>query len=357
LRHLNCLNVATIVFAAMICSPNSALAETYKVTFSAALGPQLPWIGMVREFFIPEVNKRLAAAGGKDTIVWNEAFSGTLAKIGGELAAVENGVSEMGVVSTIFEASKLPLMSLTYFAPFGNDDGLMLNKIIYEMHQEIPEMSNQWVRHKQVFLGSVSTDTNYLMTTFPVNKVADLKGRKLGAAGTLSLWAAGAGSVPVQGDFATHYNNIKTGVYDGLITFSTGAFPAKLHQVAPYITRVDLGSMTIAAITVNKGFHDRLPPYIQLILKETGSEYTTRIASVMMNLGKDFDQKMLAEGAKVSRLPPEERRLWATSMPNIAKDWVTRNTLRGVPADVVLAAYMKKLRDNNVQLARDWDKN
>jgi len=74
-------------------------------------------------------------------------------------------------------------------------------------------------------------------------------------------------------------------------------------------------------------------------------------------LGKDFDQKMLAEGAKVSRLPPEERRLWATSMPNIAKDWVTRNTLRGVPADVVLAAYMKKLRDNNVQLARDWDKN
>ncbi|MBU6190892.1 MAG: hypothetical protein KGR68_16360, partial [Betaproteobacteria bacterium] len=62
-------------------------AETFKVTFSAAHGPQLPWVGMIENFYIPEVDKRLKAAGGKHSIAWNKAFSGTLAKVGGELDA------------------------------------------------------------------------------------------------------------------------------------------------------------------------------------------------------------------------------------------------------------------------------
>ena len=59
-------------------------AETFKVTFSAAHGPQLPWIGMIENFYMPEVDKRLKEAGSKHNIVWNKAFSGTLAKVGGE---------------------------------------------------------------------------------------------------------------------------------------------------------------------------------------------------------------------------------------------------------------------------------
>jgi hypothetical protein len=75
-----------------------------------------------------------------------------------------------------------------------------------------------------------------------------------------------------------------------------------------------------------------------------------------MVLAKDFEKKMADEGAKFSQLPAEERRKWATTMPNIAKNWVERNEARGMPAKKVLAAYMQKLRDNKVQLVRDWDK-
>jgi TRAP-type C4-dicarboxylate transport system substrate-binding protein len=331
-------------------------AETFKVTFSAAHGTQLPWIRMIKEYYIPEVDARLKAAGGKDSIVWTEAFGGTLAKVGGELDAVENGISEMGFVYTIFEPAKLPLLAVTFMAPFGSDDAATVSRIMYELHQEMPELAGQWLKHKQVFLAALATDTDYILTTFPVNKVADLKGRKMGASGSLSLWAAGIGAVPVQGDFATHYNNVKTGVYDGLIAFTTGMYPAKLHQVAPFATRIDLGSMMIGALSVNKAFYDRLPPYMQQILRDVGREYTARIAGLLTKLATGFEQKMQAEGAKFSRLPPEERRKWANTMPNIAADWVKRNEARGVPARKVLTAYMKKLRENKVELVRDWDK-
>jgi hypothetical protein len=66
---------------------------------------------------------------------------------------------------------------------------------------------------------------------------------------------------------------------------------------------------------------------------------------------------MADEGAKFSRLPADERRKWAMTMPNIAKNWVDTNAKRSVPAQAVLTAYMKKMRENNVQLVRDWERN
>jgi len=348
---------ATGMLALLGALSSAAQADTFRVTFSAAHGPQLPWIGMIDNFFIPEVDKRLKAAGGQHNIVWNKAFGGTLAKVGGELDAVGSGVAEMGYVYTIFEPAKLPLLAVCFMAPFGSDDPRVLNKIMYEMHQEMPEMANQWTRHNQIFLAAISTDTDYMLTTFPVNSVADLKGRKLGAAGSLSLWASGIGAVPVQGDFATHFNNIKTGVYDGLIAFTTGMYPPKLHTVAPFATRVDLGSMMIGALTINKAFHDRLPPEVQKIIKDVGREYNTRIAETLLQLAGTFEKRMVEEGAKFSKLPAEERRKWANTMPNIAKNWAETNAKRSVPAPLVLTAYMKKLRENNVPLVREWDKN
>jgi TRAP-type transport system periplasmic protein len=334
-----------------------AQAENFKVTFSAAHGPQLPWIGAIKNFYIPEVDKRLKEAGGKHTITWTEAFGGTLAKVGGELDAVQSGVAEMGFVYTIFEAAKLPLQAVCFMAPFGSDDARVMNKIMYELNTEMPELASQWTKHNQIFLAALSTDTDYMLSTFPINSVADLKGRKVGASGSLSLWANGIGAVPVQGDFSTHYNNLKTGVYDSLIAFTTGMYPAKLHQVAPHAVRIDLGSMMIGALSINKPFHDRLPPEVQKIIKDVGKEYNTKIAEDLHNLAGGFEKKMAEEGAKFSRLPPEERRKWATTMPNIAKNWVEVNSKKGLPAQQVLNAYMKKLRDNKVQLVRDWDKN
>jgi TRAP-type transport system periplasmic protein len=334
---------------------NFANAAQFKVTFSAGHGTQLPWVRMIKEFYIPEVDKRLAA-GGQHSIVWTEAFGGTLAKIGGELDAVGSGVAEMGYVYTVFEAAKLPLLAVTFMAPFGTDDPRLLSRIMTELHDEVPELAAQWGRHNQIFVAAVSSDPQYPLTAFPVHTLADLKGRKVAGAGPLSLWLAAAGAVPVQGDFATHFNNIKSGVYDGVVAFSTGMYPAKLHQVAPYATRVDFGSMLFGALSVNKAFYDRLPAEVQKVLKDVGREYTTRIAGLVVNLAADFEKRMEQEGAKFSRLPAEERRKWAQTMPNIARNWADSNDKRGLAGSKVLSAYMAKLRANKVPLVREWDK-
>ena len=350
----------TLLSAALLLSVSafagSANATNYNVTFAGGHGTHLPWMKAIKEFYIPEVDKRLAAAGGKDKIVWTEAFGGTLVKIGGELDAVREGVAEMAMLYTIFEPARLPLMSVTFQAPFGSDDVTLISKIIVEMNAEMPELKAHWDKQGQVFLGAVAADTDHTWTKFPVAKLEDYKGRKLGASGSLSLWANGIGAVAVQGDFATHYNNVKTGVYDGLIAFITGVYPIKIHEVAPYMTKVDLGAMSIGAITINKKLFDSMSPETQKIFRDVGAEYSQRVSATMKTLAGVFEKKMGEEGAKISVFPPAERKKWATTMPNIAKDWVKRNEERGVPAKKVLDAYMSKLRAAKVELVRNWDK-
>jgi TRAP-type C4-dicarboxylate transport system substrate-binding protein len=349
-------SLAAGLIAGLCALSGQASAKTFNITFATGHATHLPWIKAIKQYYIPEVDKRLKAAGGKHKIVWNQAFGGTVAKVRGVLEAVQEGVAEMGMVYTIFEPAKLPMLAVTFQAPFGTGDARLMSKIWVELHNEMPEVASQWHKNNQVFLGAVSADTDHIMTKFPVKTIDDLKGRKLGAAGGISLWVAGIGGVPVQGNFATHFNNVKTGVYDGLVAFTTGMFPIKMHKVAPYFTRADIGSMLIGAISINKKTYDSMPPEMRKILHDVGAIYSQKVAATMMAVAGKFEGIMAKQGTKFYSLPQSERKRWANTMPNLAKQWVARNEARGLPAKKVLAAYMNKLRANGATQLRDWDK-
>ena len=69
--------------------------------------------------FIPEINKRLAASGKDFRIEWNEAWSGTVAKLTEVFTTVSEGVAQLGIPVWAFEGSKLPLEGITFNVPFG----------------------------------------------------------------------------------------------------------------------------------------------------------------------------------------------------------------------------------------------
>ncbi|MEJ2096957.1 MAG: hypothetical protein P8Y38_07420, partial [Deltaproteobacteria bacterium] len=127
-----------IVAAALaFCLPaGPASAKDYKLTVVAGHPPIFLWVTLCRDYFIPEVDKRLQAAGGKDKIEWNQAYGGTVAKIGGALEAIEEGIADMGFVGTIFEAPKMPLHNVTYKTPFGTDNIFYVVDIMHALQSK-----------------------------------------------------------------------------------------------------------------------------------------------------------------------------------------------------------------------------
>ena len=332
-----------------------ASAKVYKLTAGSSHPPIIPWVAVMKNHVVPQSAKRVAAMGKGDSIKWTEAYAGSLYNFKNTLEGVQNGLADIGWVGTLWEPIKMPLMNVSFYAPFVTGDLKTLNEIGEQLHKNVPAMHKAWDKHNQVYLGIQVADTYNLFTKFPLKSMADLKGRKLFGPDALAGWLRGTGAVAVNGGLPTYYNGVKTGVAEGGITITTGMFPFKLHEVGKYSTVVDMGGPISGAITMNKDTWKSLPAYMQDIFVKLGAEYSAKQSAIVAKKAGIFKKLMAKQGAIVSVFPAAERRKWAHAMPNIAKEWVDAQEAKGVPARQVMKTFMDAARKAGAKPVRNWD--
>ncbi|MCB1364253.1 MAG: C4-dicarboxylate TRAP transporter substrate-binding protein [Rhodobacteraceae bacterium] len=330
-------------------------AETLNVTLVAGHPPVFRWVKHASQTFIPAVNAALEGSGYD--IRWSEQYGGSLARVGDELEAVEEGLAEIGLVSSLFDPAKLAPQNVTYFTPFVNSDARFVGDMMDRLQMSDPTMKAAWEANGLEYLGgAIGIDDYLLMTNFPVASIADLQGKKIGAPGPAVNWLEGTGAVGVWGNLTTYYNEIKTGVYDGVIVFASAALPGKLHEVAPYITRVGFGAQYAGGIAANKDWFDGLDPVVQKALKEAAAldreaYHEDLDASVVKFLGL-----MESQGATISAVDQAFRKEWAEGMDNVARTWAERLDADGIDGTGVLKTYMDEMREAGATPVRDWDR-
>lgn len=348
------LSILTLSLGFMAATLVPASAETINATMVAGHPPVFPWVKHASQAFIPTVNKELE--GSDYTIKWSEQYSGSLAKVGGVLEALEGGLAELGVVPTLFEAAKLAEQNVTYMTPFVSNDPGTLSKLFDDMHKSHKEMRKSWENNGVVYLGgSIVVEEYMLFTNFPVNAIDDLKGKKIGAPGPAVNWVKGTGAVGVAGNLTTYYNDIKTGVYDGVIVFPTAALPAKLHEVAPYITRVGFGAQYAGGVVANKQWFDAQPAVVQEALRKAGDAQREAYLADIEEASAKALEVMKANGATVKDVDDAFKKTWADGLDNIAKAWAAKLDGEGRPGTFVLKTYMNNVREVGAKPVRDWD--
>lgn len=330
--------------------------QVIKLTGAAGHPPTFLWVKTLEETFIPEVDKRLAAGGNKYRVEWTRAWGGTLVKLGGESKGIADGVADFGIVSTIFEASRFPLQNVSYYVPFGTDNMDLVSRTVADLQRTVPAMADAWGKNNLTYLGGMSLDSYHIWTKFPLAKLEDLQGKKISAPGPSANWIRGTGAVAVAGTLNSYYEDIKSGVSDGALTFVTGAWGAKLHEVAPYITRVNIGSQFAGAIAMNKQRFDALPPEVQAAIREAGNAWTAQYAKAQAAAASTLLQNMVAAGAKVSDLSEAERKRWADALQPVGKTWAADAQSKGLPGNDVLKAYVGALQQGGAKMPRDWTK-
>lgn len=343
---------ATAFCALVALAAPASAQETLRLTVAAGHPPIFLWVKHLHETFIPTVDAELAKTG-RYKIQWNEAYGGTLTKMGSELETMQQGISDLGIVATVFHSSKMPLNNVTYFVPFGPGNAERVVQAI-DYVQTLPELSGEWKKHNVVYLAGFTLDTYGIAAKVPLARVEDFKGRKIGGAGPNLNWIKNTGAVGVQGSLNSFYNDIKTGVYDGAFTFITAAVPAKLFEPAPYYTELDFGSMYAGAVAVNRSRWERFPEEIKAAFRKAGNAYkglylqeqTARIKAAYAAWEKG--------GGKVVKVDPAERAKLARQIPNPTLDWA-KQTGAG-PAKKVLSAYMGTVRAGGFRFTRDFDK-
>jgi TRAP-type C4-dicarboxylate transport system substrate-binding protein len=314
------------------------------------------WVKEFINFYIPEINKRLAA-NGNYKIRWNQAWGGQIVKPKHVLEGLQKGLGDIGVVTTVFHHDKVPLQAVAYVTPFVTTDPGLVARTVDEIAQKFPAMKNAWESYNQVYLTNMAVfDTYQVFSKKQITKRADFKGLKINAAGTNLRWLQGLGVAGVGGSLVTFYQNMSTGVVDGCILWPESAVAFKFYEVAPYMLDGRLGSANSKAVTVNADTWKRLPGEVRQVLAETAIAYRDHMAKLAIELGEASSETWRAKGGKIYPIAKEERDAWAKNMPNIAKEWAESLEKKGIPGRAALTFYMDTMRRNNQPIARQWDR-
>lgn len=340
---------------ALLACATVAAADNYNVSIATGHPPIFRWVKQFPEVFIPTATTELEKLGHSLNAMGQ--YGGAIAGVGEELEAVEAGLAELGVCASLFDPAKLAVQNVTYYTPFVSDDARLVTQVVHDLHRNDPRMTQAYTDNNVVYLGAPTAIDDYLlMTNFPVTSLADLDGQKIAAPGPAINWLSGTGAVGVQGNLTTYYNELQTGVYDGVIVFASAAFPGKLFEVAPYITQFGLGAQFAGSICANKDWWDGLDADVQ-------AAFTTAADASMEWYLSDLEgfvalalSKMSEAGATVTQASDEMRSQWAAAMDNAALEWAAGLDAQDKQATAIMTQYMDAMRAAGATPLRDWDK-
>jgi TRAP-type C4-dicarboxylate transport system substrate-binding protein len=331
-----------------------AQAKTINLTIAAGHPPVIPWVRVLRDHFVPAVDKGTEAAGHK--IIWNQAYGGTVAKIGGELDAIEKSVVDIAIVGSIFHPAKLNLLNVANYTPFSSLSVEASVSTIDGMYSQIPEMNKLWERHNATYLCGIGVESFNLYTKTLVRTPSDLKGMKIGGAGPNLNWLRGTGATGVVVSPPTIYNDLGAGIYDGILLATSQATSLKIQEVAPFMLKADFQATYWAGLVMNRASMQALPKELQTVIKNAGTSYRNALINEQNRLAIDGLNAMKQGGLKVFELARTERLAWAASLPDIASEWVKAVEERNQPGKKVLQLFMEGLRAKGQVPARNWDR-
>lgn len=354
------MKLAAVLMASAMTLPGIVLAqENIDLTIASSHPTTIPWVGMMQTHFMAETDRLLAEAGNYK-ITWNEAFGGTLYKANATLSSVEDGVTDVGWVFSLLEGAELPLSQVSSYTPFATNNPPVQLAVMQELIDTVPELKAEWEEHNVVVLGLTGTDSYDIYTKTPINTLADLNGMKISAPGVLGTWLSGTGANPVDGSLTTYYTDIQTGVSDGVLSLALGVFPTKVYEVAPYVTKVQMGTAFSGAIAVNKDSWDGLPEEVQEAMRKAGAYYTEAHGKDLLERPVAVMQKILEAGAtqnppvQLTEMAQDQREAWVNVLPDLAGNWAADMEAKGLPGKAVVNAYMAGLKARGETPVRDW---
>ncbi|MEV8468990.1 C4-dicarboxylate TRAP transporter substrate-binding protein [Fluviibacterium sp. DFM31] len=313
------------------------------------------WVREFSNFFIPEVDRRLAE-NGNYVMDWQENYGGSIVKPRGVLEGIQLGLGDIGIVTTIFHSSKLPSQGISAVTPFVSSDARAVAKAVDEIAREFPTMQNEFAAQNQVYLATgVVLDSYQVFSSSEVASLKDLENKKIAGAGMNLRYLEGInGAAGVRGGLTDFYNMVQTGLVDAAMLWPEAGATFKISEVAPYMLSADLGAVNTKTVTVNQDYWNGLPGEVKGVLQEVAIAYRDHLAGIAMDIAAESEAAYIAAGGTIVEVSDEDRAAWAAAMPNIAQEWAQTLNDAGEPGSDMLAAYLAKLEAEGFVGVRDW---
>lgn len=311
------------------------------------------WVKAMKETLMPTVDAELAKTGNYK-IEWVESWGGTVATTTECLESVQSGLLDVSWVGYVFEQSNLRYGNLTYYVPFDVWDSDTSIEIQLEFLDKYPVLYEEFEKFGQKAIG-ISTSETYNMTSkFEFKKLDDMKGKRVGAAGSNLSWVTPL-ATKIQSSGPEAYNALQTGMYEIALQPTSFHRDLYLYEVAPYGLIADIGCVWMGAVTINSNFFNKLPEEVQNAFTVGGEAYTKGDAELCAKAYADTIAFLEEKCEKVVYLTDDQKKEWAATLENVPLQWVEAMEKDGYDgAREMMRDYLQTLKDKDIEPVRDW---
>jgi TRAP-type transport system periplasmic protein len=184
--------------------------------------------------------------------------------------AVSNGVIEMACSSGIYNASKVPEGLVEFGMPFGLENPDQVKEFWYQYKGgEAFKIVQEAYRNRKIELLYIAAGNSYgYMTAFPVNSIADFKGKKIRSFGFFGNVVQAMGAAPVSLPTEDQYLALQQGTVDGTIFPYLAMETMKFKEVTKHIVMPPILGSPTSDIYVSGKAWNQISPDVQKIVRE-----------------------------------------------------------------------------------------
>ncbi|OHE32850.1 MAG: hypothetical protein A3J94_16195 [Syntrophus sp. RIFOXYC2_FULL_54_9] len=296
---------------------------------------------MVFYSWLDEVEKR---SGGR--IKFERYPSGSLARAAEQVDALESGMADVSLFVTTYTPGKIPLNTLTGL-PFTFGQAWVNATSYLQLVQSIPEVENEFTKHNIKVVASYSTGPYYVVSTKPIRKMEDFRGKKIIATGPAAEWIRAVRGAPVGIVITESYESLQRGTADGAVFGPSAAGTYRMEEVCKYILKMPV-SGACGPIGMNMATWKKLPPDIQKIITDLAPDHAKAGHRIYQIEGDGkFLEIFKTKGIEMIEPSPA---LMAEGL-KVAKDvvwnkWANDQEARKLPGKKVLETYIGLLEKN-----------
>ncbi|NWQ42568.1 TRAP transporter substrate-binding protein DctP [Bacillus sp. EB106-08-02-XG196] len=286
-----------------------------------------PWADLVEK----ETNGRVQIE------IYNSGALGTLATAYDD---IKGGLYDIGYVSPLLHLDS-DLYPLTIGdLPFGITDSGVKARVLGKLKDKY--MMDAF--NESTLLSISSTDSYQLYSKEPVESITDVEDTKIIVQGaerieTVKGWDA----VPVSLGLEQIYESLEKNTVDQTTYTSVGALGLKLYEVAPYLTKIDLGATTLVFLQNSDSLNKMPDDLKQLFVEElgpklgemTGEMYKSEAEKAM----NEYGEKVKGQGGKVITLDNAKLNEFKKPSKKIWDAWAKEANKKEYPGDEILEEF------------------
>ncbi len=184
--------------------------------------------------------------------------------------AVSNGVIEIAASSGIYNASKVPEGLVEFGMPFGLEN-VEQHREFWDTYKggEAFKIVQEAYRKRKIELLHINGGTSYgYMVSFPVNSLADFKGKKIRSFGFFGNVVQAMGGAPVSLPTEDQYMALQQGTVDGTIFPYLAMETMKFKEVTKHVVMPPILGCPTSDIYVSHKAWNQITPEVQKIVIE-----------------------------------------------------------------------------------------